>query len=53
MTNLNRLTFEDLRQPGKHIESMREIDEKAPVLDKAVIASLQLAKRRNGGHLPQ
>lgn len=56
MTSRNRLKLEDMRQPGIRsiLESMQQIEEEEPgLLDRAVTASLELAKRRNGGRLPQ
>ena len=56
MASRNRLKFDDMRQPGMRsiLESMQQIEEEVPgLLDKAITASLELAKRRNGGHFPQ
>lgn len=56
MASRNRLKFDHIREPGMRsiLESMRQIEQEAPgLLDEAVTASLELAKRRNGGHLPQ
>lgn len=47
---------DDLRQPGMRriLDAMRQIEEEAPgLLEEALTASIELAKRRNGGHLPQ
>jgi hypothetical protein len=56
MASSNRSKCDDVRQPGMRsiLESMHQIEEEAPgLIDKAITASLELAKRRNGGHFPQ
>jgi hypothetical protein len=36
------------------LDAMRQIEEEAPgLLDEAMSASIELAKRRDGGHVPQ
>ena len=47
----------DLRRPGTRrvLEALRQIEEEAPgLIDEAVLAATELAKRRgSGGHVPQ
>lgn len=48
--------LDDLRQPGMRriLDAMRQLEEEAPgLLDEALTASIERAKRRNGGHVPQ
>jgi hypothetical protein len=56
MSDRNWSKPDDLRQPGMRriLDAMKQIEEEAPgLLDEAMTASIALAKRRNGGHLPQ
>lgn len=56
MSDRNWIKLDELRQPGMRriLDAMKQIEEEAPgLLDEAVTASIELAKRRNGGHLPQ
>jgi hypothetical protein len=50
------IKLDELRQPGMRfiIDARRQIEEEAPgLLDQAMSASIELAKRRDGGHVPQ
>jgi hypothetical protein len=50
------IKLDDLCRPGMRriLDAMRQIEEEAPgLLDEAVTASIELAKRQDGGHLPQ
>lgn len=56
MTDENWIKVDDLRQPGTRriLDAMRQIREEAPgLIEEALAASLALAKRQNGGPLPQ
>jgi hypothetical protein len=56
MSDRKWIKQDDLRQPGMRriLDAMKQIEEEAPgLLDEAVTASIELAKRRNGGHVPQ
>ena len=56
MTDPKWIKLDDVRQPGMRriLEAMRQIKEEAPgLIEEAVTASIVLAKRQNGGRLPQ
>lgn len=56
MSDRKWIKLDELRQPGMRriLDAMRQIEEEAPgLLGAAMIASVELAKRRNGGHVPQ
>jgi hypothetical protein len=48
--------LDEVRQPGMRriLDAMRQVQEEAPgLLDQAMSASIELAKRRDGGCVPQ
>jgi hypothetical protein len=49
--------LDEVRQPPgirRVLDPMRQIEEEAPgLLDEAMSASIEFAKRRDGGHVPQ
>jgi hypothetical protein len=56
MSDRTLIEPEERRQPGMRriLDAMRELQKEAPgLLDEALTASIELAKRRNGGRLPQ
>jgi len=56
MTDRKENRVVDLRQPGMRriLDAMRQTKDEAPgLIEEALMASLELAKRRNGGRLPQ
>jgi hypothetical protein len=56
MTDQKWVKLDDLRQPGMRriLDAMRQIKEEAPgLIEEALTASIELAKRQNGGRLPQ
>lgn len=56
MTNRKWIELDDLREPGMRriLDAMKQIKEEAPgLIEEALTASIELAKRQNGGRLPQ
>ena len=56
MSDRKWINFDEVRHPGMRriLEAMRQIEEEAPgLLDEAMTASIELAKRRDGGRVPQ
>ena len=56
MSDRKRIKLDEVRRPAMRriLEAMKQIEEEAPgLLDEAVTASIELAKRRNGGRVPQ
>lgn len=56
MTDRKCIKADDPRQPGMRriLDAMRQIKEEAPgLIEEALTASIELAKRPNGGRLPQ
>jgi hypothetical protein len=56
MSECKWIKLDDLRQPGMRriLDAMRQIQEEAPgLLDEALAASIEHAKRQDGGHVPQ
>jgi hypothetical protein len=56
MSDRKWIKLDELRQPGMRrvFDAMKQIEEEAPgLLDEAVTASIELARRQNGGRIPQ
>ena len=56
MSDRKWIKLDEMRQPGMRriLEAMKHIEEEAPgLLDKALTASMALAKQRGDGHLPE